>query len=53
MPWALEAQRILAGGVEREGGRLVGDLLDELRREAVEVEEHNLLHPRRSSASRT
>lgn len=53
VPWALEAQRILAADWGVRADVWSATSWNELRREAVEVEEHNLLHPRRSSASRT
>ncbi|KOU25044.1 pyruvate dehydrogenase [Streptomyces sp. XY593] len=45
VPWALEAQRILAEDWNVRADVWSATSWNELRREAVEVEEHNLLHP--------
>ncbi|MET9883476.1 pyruvate dehydrogenase (acetyl-transferring), homodimeric type [Streptomyces sp. NPDC006430] len=45
VPWALEAQRILAEEWNVRADVWSATSWNELRREAVEVEEHNLLHP--------
>lgn len=45
VPWALEAQRILAADWGVRADVWSATSWNELRREAVEVEEHNLLHP--------
>ncbi|MFD5555315.1 pyruvate dehydrogenase (acetyl-transferring), homodimeric type [Streptomyces sp. NPDC127068] len=45
VPWALEAQRILAEEWEVKADVWSATSWNELRREAVEVERHNLLHP--------
>ncbi|MGW2440911.1 transketolase-like TK C-terminal-containing protein, partial [Streptomyces goshikiensis] len=45
VPWALEAQRILAADWNVRADVWSATSWNELRREAVEVEEHNLLHP--------
>ncbi|WP_443089391.1 pyruvate dehydrogenase (acetyl-transferring), homodimeric type [Yinghuangia sp. ASG 101] len=45
MPWALEAQRILAADWNVVADVWSATSWNELRREAVECEEHNLLHP--------
>ncbi|MCF6524740.1 pyruvate dehydrogenase (acetyl-transferring), homodimeric type [Streptomyces sp. JJ36] len=45
MPWALEAQRILAEEWDVRADVWSATSWNELRREAVAVEEHNLLHP--------
>ncbi|WP_030761319.1 pyruvate dehydrogenase (acetyl-transferring), homodimeric type [Streptomyces sp. NRRL F-2664] len=45
VPWALEAQRILAEEWNVKADVWSATSWNELRREAVEVEEHNLLHP--------
>ncbi|WP_326690603.1 MULTISPECIES: pyruvate dehydrogenase (acetyl-transferring), homodimeric type [unclassified Streptomyces] len=45
MAWALEAQRILAEEWDVRADVWSATSWNELRREAVEVEEHNLLHP--------
>ncbi len=45
VPWALEAQRILAEEWNVRADVWSATSWNELRREAVAVEEHNLLHP--------
>ncbi|MFE4859193.1 pyruvate dehydrogenase (acetyl-transferring), homodimeric type [Streptomyces sp. NPDC056670] len=45
VPWAVEAQRILAEEWNVRADVWSATSWNELRREAVEVEEHNLLHP--------
>jgi pyruvate dehydrogenase E1 component len=45
VPWALEAQRILAADWDVRADVWSATSWNELRREAVEVERHNLLHP--------
>lgn len=45
VPWALEAQRILAEEWNVRADVWSATSWNELRREAVEVERHNLLHP--------
>ena len=45
MPWALEAQRILAEEWNVAADVWSATSWNELRRDAVEAEEHNLLHP--------
>ncbi|MFE9117907.1 pyruvate dehydrogenase (acetyl-transferring), homodimeric type [Streptomyces sp. NPDC007172] len=45
VPWAIEAQRILAEEWDVRADVWSATSWNELRREAVEVEEHNLLHP--------
>ncbi|MEU3375447.1 pyruvate dehydrogenase (acetyl-transferring), homodimeric type [Streptomyces sp. NPDC006660] len=45
VPWAIEAQRILAEEWNVRADVWSATSWNELRREAVEVEEHNLLHP--------
>jgi pyruvate dehydrogenase E1 component len=45
VPWALEAQRILAEEWNVKADVWSATSWNELRREAVEVERHNLLHP--------
>ncbi len=45
LPWALEAQRILAAEWHVRADVWSATSWNELRREAVEVEQHNLLHP--------
>ncbi|HET6636274.1 MAG TPA: pyruvate dehydrogenase (acetyl-transferring), homodimeric type [Streptomyces sp.] len=45
MPWAVEAQRILAEDWDVRADVWSATSWNELRREAVDVEEHNLLHP--------
>jgi pyruvate dehydrogenase E1 component len=45
VPWAVEAQRILAEQWNVRADVWSATSWNELRREAVEVEEHNLLHP--------
>ncbi|MFD7547825.1 pyruvate dehydrogenase (acetyl-transferring), homodimeric type [Streptomyces sp. NPDC059816] len=45
VPWALEAQRILAEEWDVKADVWSATSWNELRREAVEVERHNLLHP--------
>ncbi|MEU2719365.1 pyruvate dehydrogenase (acetyl-transferring), homodimeric type [Streptomyces smyrnaeus] len=45
VPWALEAQRILAEEWDVKADVWSATSWNELRREAVTVEEHNLLHP--------
>ncbi|MBO8190894.1 pyruvate dehydrogenase (acetyl-transferring), homodimeric type [Streptomyces oryzae] len=45
LPWALEAQQILADEWDVKADVWSATSWNELRREAVEVEEHNLLHP--------
>ncbi len=45
VPWALEAQRILAADWGVRADVWSATSWNELRREAVEVEQHNLLHP--------
>ncbi|GAA2595552.1 pyruvate dehydrogenase (acetyl-transferring), homodimeric type [Streptomyces axinellae] len=45
MAWALEAQQILAEEWDVRADVWSATSWNELRREAVEVEEHNLLHP--------
>ncbi|WEV28053.1 pyruvate dehydrogenase (acetyl-transferring), homodimeric type [Streptomyces sp. 71268] len=45
VPWALEAQRILADEWNVKADVWSATSWNELRRDAVEVEEHNLLHP--------
>ena len=45
VPWALEAQRILAEEWNVKADVWSATSWNELRREAVEAEEHNLLHP--------
>ncbi|WP_406508802.1 pyruvate dehydrogenase (acetyl-transferring), homodimeric type [Streptomyces sp. NBC_00212] len=45
VPWALDAQRILAEEWNVRADVWSATSWNELRREAVEVEEHNLLHP--------
>jgi pyruvate dehydrogenase E1 component len=45
VPWALEAQRLLAEDWDVRADVWSATSWNELRREAVEVEEHNLLHP--------
>ncbi|MBK6015396.1 pyruvate dehydrogenase (acetyl-transferring), homodimeric type [Streptomyces sp. MBT53] len=45
VPWALEAQRILAEDWNVRADVWSATSWNELRREAVEVERHNLLHP--------
>jgi pyruvate dehydrogenase E1 component len=45
MPWALQAQRVLAEEWNVRADVWSATSWNELRREAVEVERHNLLHP--------
>ncbi|MFD4996705.1 pyruvate dehydrogenase (acetyl-transferring), homodimeric type [Streptomyces buecherae] len=45
VPWALEAQQILADEWNVKADVWSATSWNELRRDAVEVEEHNLLHP--------
>ncbi|MEV0484602.1 pyruvate dehydrogenase (acetyl-transferring), homodimeric type [Streptomyces sp. NPDC050508] len=45
VPWAIEAQRILAEDWNVRADVWSATSWNELRREAVEVERHNLLHP--------
>ncbi|MFE9372195.1 pyruvate dehydrogenase (acetyl-transferring), homodimeric type [Streptomyces sp. NPDC006711] len=45
VPWAIEAQRILAEEWNVRADVWSATSWNELRRDAVEVEEHNLLHP--------
>ncbi|WP_431982984.1 pyruvate dehydrogenase (acetyl-transferring), homodimeric type [Streptomyces qinglanensis] len=45
LPWALEAQQILAEEWDVKADVWSATSWNELRRDAVEVEEHNLLHP--------
>ncbi|MGW5120604.1 transketolase-like TK C-terminal-containing protein, partial [Streptomyces noursei] len=45
VPWAVEAQQILADEWNVKADVWSATSWNELRREAVEVEEHNLLHP--------
>ncbi|GEB50278.1 MULTISPECIES: pyruvate dehydrogenase (acetyl-transferring), homodimeric type [Streptomyces] len=45
LPWALEAQRILADEWDVNADVWSATSWNELRREAVRTEEHNLLHP--------
>ncbi|MFJ8824759.1 pyruvate dehydrogenase (acetyl-transferring), homodimeric type [Streptomyces sp. NPDC102467] len=45
VPWALEAQRILAQDWDVRADVWSATSWNELRREAVDVERHNLLHP--------
>ncbi|NGO69965.1 pyruvate dehydrogenase (acetyl-transferring), homodimeric type [Streptomyces boncukensis] len=45
LPWALEAQRILAQEWDVRADVWSATSWNELRREAVAVEQHNLLHP--------
>ncbi|MFF4606171.1 pyruvate dehydrogenase (acetyl-transferring), homodimeric type [Streptomyces sp. NPDC001339] len=45
VPWAIEAQRILADEWNVKADVWSATSWNELRREAVEAEEHNLLHP--------
>ncbi|MET9292590.1 pyruvate dehydrogenase (acetyl-transferring), homodimeric type [Streptomyces sp. NPDC003077] len=45
VPWALEAQRILADEWNVKADVWSATSWNELRRDAVEAEEHNLLHP--------
>ncbi|MFR9675037.1 pyruvate dehydrogenase (acetyl-transferring), homodimeric type [Streptomyces sp. TR06-5] len=45
LPWALEAQRILAEEWDVRASVWSATSWNQLRREAVEVERHNLLHP--------
>ncbi|MFI6468929.1 pyruvate dehydrogenase (acetyl-transferring), homodimeric type [Streptomyces sp. NPDC050516] len=45
VPWAIDAQRILAEEWNVRADVWSATSWNELRREAVEVEEHNLLHP--------
>ncbi|HCA87422.1 MAG TPA: pyruvate dehydrogenase (acetyl-transferring), homodimeric type [Streptomyces sp.] len=45
VPWALEAQQILAEEWDVKADVWSATSWNELRRDAVEVEEHNLLHP--------
>ncbi|KOG85427.1 pyruvate dehydrogenase (acetyl-transferring), homodimeric type [Streptomyces varsoviensis] len=45
VPWAVEAQRILAEEWNVKADVWSATSWNELRRDAVEVEEHNLLHP--------
>ncbi|MEU3963480.1 pyruvate dehydrogenase (acetyl-transferring), homodimeric type [Streptomyces buecherae] len=45
VPWALEAQQILAEEWNVKADVWSATSWNELRRDAVEVEEHNLLHP--------
>jgi pyruvate dehydrogenase E1 component len=45
MPWALEAQKILAEEWNVKADVWSATSWNELRREAVDAEEHNLLHP--------
>ncbi|UGY91179.1 pyruvate dehydrogenase (acetyl-transferring), homodimeric type [Streptomyces gobiensis] len=45
VPWAVEAQRILAEEWNVKADIWSATSWNELRREAVEVEKHNLLHP--------
>ncbi|MFI9046305.1 pyruvate dehydrogenase (acetyl-transferring), homodimeric type [Streptomyces sp. NPDC053427] len=45
VPWAIEAQRILADEWNVKADIWSATSWNELRREAVAVEEHNLLHP--------
>jgi pyruvate dehydrogenase E1 component len=45
VPWAVEAQRILAADWNVRADVWSATSWNELRREAVAVEEHNLLHP--------
>jgi hypothetical protein len=45
VPWAVEAQRILAEEWDVRADVWSATSWNELRREAVRVEEHNLLHP--------
>ncbi|NUS13709.1 MAG: pyruvate dehydrogenase (acetyl-transferring), homodimeric type [Streptomyces sp.] len=45
VPWAVEAQRILAEQWNVRADVWSATSWNELRREAVDVEEHNLLHP--------
>ena len=45
VPWALDAQRILAEEWDVRADVWSATSWNELRREAVEVERHNLLHP--------
>jgi pyruvate dehydrogenase E1 component len=45
VPWALEAQRILAEDWDVRADVWSATSWNELRREAVETERHNLLHP--------
>ena len=53
VPWALEAQRILAEEWNVAADVWSATSWNELRRDAVEAEEYNLLHPRSRSACRT
>ncbi|MEU9113073.1 pyruvate dehydrogenase (acetyl-transferring), homodimeric type [Streptomyces sp. NPDC048483] len=45
VPWAIEAQQILADEWNVKADVWSATSWNELRREAVEIEEHNLLHP--------
>ncbi len=45
LPWALEAQRLLADEWDVRADVWSATSWNELRREAVDVERHNLLHP--------
>ncbi|MEU9122373.1 pyruvate dehydrogenase (acetyl-transferring), homodimeric type [Streptomyces sp. NPDC048506] len=45
VPWAIEAQRILADEWNVKADVWSATSWNELRRDAVDVEEHNLLHP--------
>ncbi|MGO4430075.1 pyruvate dehydrogenase (acetyl-transferring), homodimeric type, partial [Streptomyces sp. MCAF7] len=45
VPWAIEAQRILADEWDVKADVWSATSWNELRRDAVEVERHNLLHP--------
>ncbi|MEC4016182.1 pyruvate dehydrogenase (acetyl-transferring), homodimeric type [Streptomyces sp. H27-D2] len=45
VPWAVEAQRILADDWDVKADVWSATSWNELRREAVQVEQHNLLHP--------
>ncbi len=45
VPWAVEAQQILADEWNIKADVWSATSWNELRREAVEIEEHNLLHP--------
>ncbi|MFE3885865.1 pyruvate dehydrogenase (acetyl-transferring), homodimeric type [Streptomyces lydicus] len=45
VPWAIEAQQILADEWDVKADVWSATSWNELRRDAVEIEEHNLLHP--------